>query len=121
VDGRKSLPEGRLQPKLAALQDAFAVFLLRQATCGAGSRPAGESTMKRESTKDQLRQAGATLHDEVAPLLAGAGLQLQLLRMDHPAATAQVNEVLATLEAAMDEVRKLSQQLAPSPFTPAGS
>ncbi len=70
---------------------------------------------------DSLRQIGATLHDDVAPLLAGAGLQLQLLRMDHPAAAAQVTEVLATLEAAMDHVRKLSQRLAPSPFTPSGS
>jgi signal transduction histidine kinase len=55
----------------------------------------------------------------VAPLLAAAGLQLQLLRMDHPETAAQVNEVLATLESAMDRVRTLSQQLAPSPFTPA--
>jgi signal transduction histidine kinase len=78
-------------------------------------------TGKRTSTEDRLRLAGNTLHDEVAPLLAGAGLQLQLLRMDHPAAAAQVGEVLATLEDAMDHVRKLSQQLAPSPFTPAGS
>jgi hypothetical protein len=48
-------------------------------------------------------------------------LQLQLLRMDHPETTAQVNEVLATLEDAMDRVRRLSQCLAPSPFTPPGS
>jgi signal transduction histidine kinase len=73
------------------------------------------------SKQDSLRLAGATLHDDVAPLLAAAGLQLQLVRMDHPAAAAQVNEVLATLEAAMDRVRKLSQQLAPSPFTPNAS
>jgi len=71
--------------------------------------------------RDPLRRAGKTLHDDVAPLLAAAGLQLQLLRMDHPAAAAQANEVLATLEDAMDRVRKLSQQLAPSPFTPASS
>ena len=72
-------------------------------------------------TKDQLRRAGQSLHDDVAPLLAAAGLQLQLLRMDHPAAAPQVSEVLVTLEDAMDRIRKLSQQLAPSPFTPAGS
>ena len=69
----------------------------------------------------ELRQAGEILHDDVAPLLAAAGLQLQILRMDHPAAAGQVSEVLATLEGAMDHVRKLSQQLAPSPFTPPGS
>jgi signal transduction histidine kinase len=77
--------------------------------------------MKRASTENLLRRVGEALHDDVAPLLAGAGLQLQILRMDHPAAAVQVTEVLGTLEAAMDRVRKLSQQLAPSPFTPAGS
>jgi signal transduction histidine kinase len=71
--------------------------------------------------RDQIEHAGKTLHDEVAPLLAGAGLQLQVLRMDHPEAAVQVNEVLTTLEDAMDRVRKLSQQLAPSPFTPRGT
>jgi signal transduction histidine kinase len=77
--------------------------------------------MKRNAINDSLRQAGETLHDDVAPLLAGAGLQLQILRMDHPQAAAQVTEVLATLEDAMDRVRKLSQELAPSPFTPPGA
>lgn len=77
--------------------------------------------MKRAKTDDALRHAGEILHDEVAPLLAGAGLQLQILRMDHPETEAQVTEILATLENAMDEVRKLSQRLAPSPFTPTGS
>jgi hypothetical protein len=41
--------------------------------------------------------------------------------MDHPQTAAQIAEVLATLEDAMDRVRKLSQQLAPSPFTPPGA
>jgi signal transduction histidine kinase len=77
--------------------------------------------MKRKPTNDPLREAGKTLHDDVAPLLAGAGLQLQILRMDHPEAASKINETLATLEDAMDRVRKLSQQLAPSPFTPPGT
>jgi signal transduction histidine kinase len=71
--------------------------------------------------KHTKRAVGEVLHDDVAPLLTAAGLQLQILRMDHPAAAAQVGEVLGTLEAAMDRIRELSQQLAPSPFTPAGS
>ncbi len=75
--------------------------------------------MKRVGPKEQLRRAGKTLHDDVAPLLAAAGLQLQVLSMDHPAAASHVTEVLATLEDAMDRIRELSQQLAPSPFTPA--
>jgi signal transduction histidine kinase len=65
-----------------------------------------------------LKEVGKTLHDDVAPLLVGAGLQLQLLRMDHPETAPQVNEILATLDDAMERVRKLSQELAPSPFTP---
>jgi signal transduction histidine kinase len=76
--------------------------------------------MKRTSiaADDPLRRAGKLLHDDVAPLLVGAGLQLQALRMDHPETSAQVTEILATLEAAMDRIRALSQQLSPSPFTP---
>lgn len=72
---------------------------------------------KRTTVDESLRSAGQSLHDDVAPLLAAAGLQLQLVRMDHPAAAAQVTEVLSTLEAAMDRVRELSQRLAPSPFS----
>jgi signal transduction histidine kinase len=77
--------------------------------------------MKPTSTEDKLRRTGQTLHNDVAPLLVAAGLQLQLLRLDHPAAAAQVNEVLLALEGAMDHVRELSQDLAPSPFSPRGS
>jgi signal transduction histidine kinase len=77
--------------------------------------------MKRARADDTLRDAGKILHDDVAPLLVGAGLQLQLLRMDHPETAAQVNEILSTLDDAMERVRQLSQQLAPSPFTPGGS
>jgi signal transduction histidine kinase len=77
--------------------------------------------MKRTNTDALLRRAGQTLHNEVAPALVAAGLQLQLIRMDHPETAAQVSEVLDVLEGAMDHVRKLSQQLAPSPFTPNGS
>lgn len=68
--------------------------------------------------REQIRRAGKSLHDGVAPLLAGAGLKLQLLRMDHPETAEQVNDVLATLDDAMERVRRLSQELAPSPFTP---
>ena len=68
--------------------------------------------------QDQIKTAGQVLHDHVAPLLVGAGLQLQLLRMDNPNLAPQVNEVLGTLDDAMERVRTLSQQLSPSPFTP---
>ena len=68
--------------------------------------------------KDQITHAGQTLHDDIAPLLVGAGLQLQILRMDYPELNSQVGEILTTLEDAMDRIRALSQELAPSPFTP---
>jgi signal transduction histidine kinase len=77
--------------------------------------------MKPASAGDPLRRAGQILHDDIAPLLVGAGLQLTLLRMDHPETSPQVNEILSTLDDAMERVRRLSQELAPSPFTPTGT
>lgn len=74
--------------------------------------------MKKEPPEEKLRRAGKTLHDDVGPLLAAAGLQLQLLRMDHPAAADQVDELLATLDDAMERVRALSRELSPSPVSP---
>lgn len=71
--------------------------------------------------QDQLKRAGQILHDDVAPLLTGAGIQLQLLRMDHPNTAEQVNLVLSILDDAMERVRRLSLGLAPSPFTPPAS
>jgi signal transduction histidine kinase len=60
-------------------------------------------------------QAGRLLHDEVGPLLSTAGLRLQLLRMDFPAAADRVQEVMELLDEAMERVRALSQALNPSP------
>lgn len=64
--------------------------------------------------QDELLRAGKILHDDVAPLLAAAGIQIQLLVMDHPELAPEAKKVLDTLEDAMDRVRKLSQELAPS-------
>ena len=66
------------------------------------------------SAQEKLRRAGKTLHDDVGPLLAAAGLRLQLVKMDHPQAAAQVDEVLATLDDAMERIRALSQELNPT-------
>jgi signal transduction histidine kinase len=63
----------------------------------------------------ERRQAGRALHDEVGPLLTAAGLRLQLLRMDFPEAAGHLNEVMQTLDDAMEQVRALSQRLSPSP------
>ena len=56
----------------------------------------------KDAANDKLRRAGKALHDDVGPLLAAAGLRLQLLRMDHPQAAEQVNELLGTLDDAME-------------------
>ena len=58
----------------------------------------------------QLANAGRALHDDVGPLLAGAGLFLSTAP-DDPA----VKEALAALDQAMERVRALSQQLNSSP------
>ena len=62
-----------------------------------------------------LVRAGRTLHDQVGSSLSAAGVQLQLLRMDLPAAGQQIQETLRILEQALDHVRILSQDLSPSP------
>ena len=53
------------------------------------------------------------MHDEVGPLLSAAGLQLQLIRMDFPETAEQVRVVTETLDRAIDQIRALSQELAP--------
>lgn len=60
--------------------------------------------------RTHLADAGRALHDDVGPLLAGAGLFLSTAP-DDPA----VKEALAALDQAMERVRALSQQLNPSP------
>jgi signal transduction histidine kinase len=71
--------------------------------------------MAKRATAADPQRAGRMLHDEVGPLLAASGLRLQLLKMDFPDASAHVDEVLAILDDAMERVRALSQELAPSP------
>src|SRR5689334_10706464 len=62
-----------------------------------------------------LVRAGQVLHDQVGSSLSAAGVQLQLLRMDWPAAKTQIDETLRILEEALDHVRILSRDLSPSP------
>ncbi len=73
---------------------------------------------RKNASDGKLRRAGKTLHDDIVPLLAAAGLRLQLLRMDHPRAAEQVNGLLVTLDDAMERIRALSQELSPSPVSP---
>jgi len=65
----------------------------------------------------KIERAGKTLHDEIGPLLSAAGLQLQLIRMDHPETAEQVRVVTETLDRAIDCIRALSQELAPRDFS----
>jgi len=68
----------------------------------------------------ELRRASSLLHDEVGALLAVAGLRLQLLNMDFPEVGTRVTEVAEALEGVMEQVRKLSRQLEPSPVRRTG-
>jgi signal transduction histidine kinase len=85
--GSKKLRELELRELAAALSQAYS----------AGSR------------------AGRALHDGVGPLLTGAGLRLQLLSMDHPKTGEAVGLVLQALDQAVEQVRQISESLAPSP------
>jgi signal transduction histidine kinase len=66
-------------------------------------------------TRAMLVRAGRTLHDHVGSSLSAAGVQLQLLRMDLPAAQARVDETLRILDDTLNRIRDLSDTLCPSP------
>src|ERR1700722_10858905 len=82
--------------------------------------PADELARECVALYAELRRASGLLHDEVGALLAVAGLRLQLLSMDFPDAGARVAEVAEALEGVMEQVRKLSRQLEPSPVRRTG-
>lgn len=63
----------------------------------------------------KLRTASRQMHDQVGPLLSAAGLRLQLLCADLPAAKAGVDEVTELLEQAIQEIRTVSRDLHRSP------
>jgi signal transduction histidine kinase len=60
-------------------------------------------------------RAGRDLHDKVIPQLTATGMHLQLLCMDHPETAEAVGQALSAMDLAMDEIRRLSGTLAPSP------
>lgn len=70
-----------------------------------------------DATAQKIERAGKVLHDEIGPLLSAAGLRLQLLKMDFPATAEHVREVTQSLDQAIDRIRQISQDLAPSPFS----
>src|SRR5580693_8709844 len=82
--------------------------------------PADDLARECVALSSELRRASSLLHDEVGSLLAVAGLRLQLLGMDFPAAGARVAEVAEALDGVMEQVRKLSRQLEPSPVRRTG-
>ncbi len=60
------------------------------------------------------RNCGRTLHDIAGPVLMGMGLRLQVLKMDHPEASADIDQILANLDHAMErKLRALSQSFLP--------
>ena len=82
--------------------------------------PADELARECVALCTELRRASSLLHDEVGALLAVAGLRLQLLSMDFPDAAARVAEVAEALDGVMEQVRKLSRHLEPSPVRRTG-
>jgi signal transduction histidine kinase len=82
--------------------------------------PADELARECVALHAELRRASGLLHDEVGALLAVAGLRLQLLSMDFPEAGARVAEVAEALDGVMEQVRKLTRQLEPSPVRRTG-
>lgn len=79
----------------------------------ATKRPSSEADIlasRAVEAREQLTNAGRALHDDVAPLLAGAGLWLSTAPAD-PA----IKEAMSALDQAMERVRELSQQLNQSP------
>ncbi|MEQ1884002.1 MAG: histidine kinase [Bryobacteraceae bacterium] len=70
--------------------------------------------------RTKLRKAGRVLHDDIASMLAVAGLRLQLAQLDHPEATARLSEIAEALEGAVDHVRKLSRDVEPTPVRRSG-
>jgi hypothetical protein len=61
------------------------------------------------------RACGRVLHDVVGPLLMGMGLRLQILKMDRPDISKDADELIASLDQAMEKVRALSQSFLLSP------
>jgi signal transduction histidine kinase len=62
-----------------------------------------------------ISKAGRALHDNAGPLISAAGLRLQILAMDHPAAAPLVSEITEILDQAVASVRAVSQDLHTSP------
>lgn len=82
--------------------------------------PADELARECVALYSELRRASSLLHDEVGALLAVAGLRLQLLSMDFPESGTRAAEVAEALDGVMEQVRKLSRQLEPSPVRRTG-
>ncbi len=66
-------------------------------------------------TRGELRRASRVLHDRVGGGLAAAGLQLQLLGLDSPEFASRSGELLETLNGVMEEIRRLSRDIDPTP------
>jgi signal transduction histidine kinase len=59
----------------------------------------------------RTERAARVLHDEVGGSLTVVGLQLDLLRMDHPDIAPRIEEIQRALDAAMTSVRELGRNL----------
>jgi glucose-6-phosphate-specific signal transduction histidine kinase len=61
----------------------------------------------------ELERASRILHDDVGQSLTAAGLELDLLALEHPQLAEPIGSLRARLEAAFQSVRRLSYDLSP--------
>src|SRR5258707_9119380 len=70
--------------------------------------------------QQRLSRAGTVLHDDAGSLLAAAGLRLQLMESDYPAAAGRLREVSGIVGRALESFRRPSHGLNSSPIRGGG-
>jgi signal transduction histidine kinase len=91
---------------------------------GAGARLLERLVELLREQDEERRRTARTLHDDIGPTLAAAGLHLDALRFDLarkvPDIAERTREIQAVLEEGMEGLRQLSRQLNPSLVERAG-
>lgn len=72
-----------------------------------------------DHVRERTRLAKA-IHDELGQALTAAGLELELLKLDHPEVSDAVSEAQRKLETAFDHARKLNDEVQPDPASKFG-
>ena len=86
----------------------------------ASSKTAASLAADLVTAERRLRATARALHDHAGSQLAAAGLQLQLLRLDHPAVGQIGADLAQNLAETMQNLRDLMMELDPEPVGSAG-